>query len=96
MTEKEELLAWAALNRPVLLGRTANEVAYLARLNDFSAPIVYDVFSHWSPVSGLDTRFREAMGVGKELYYLDSRDDPFKEQWHALGLYLLEGREWTL
>ena len=91
--ERDDLIAWATRNRPYLLGKTADEVAYLARMNDFTPLVVYEVLSHWSPKSGLDMRMREAFAIGCEIHHLENLG-LLPIRWRDMVAYQQLGKEW--
>lgn len=91
--EREELIAWATRHRLFLRNKTADEVAYFARMNEFSLSTICEVLSHWSPTTGLDMKTREAFAIGSELHYLENLNC-LRRRWQELGEYLTTGKEW--
>lgn len=95
-TEREELIAWATRNKKDGLGRwrTPDEIATFALMNNFDPMLVHSIFVDWQVGFGLDTRMREACGVGSEIAYLE-RQSPTYDSWKCLGEYLMDGKEWA-
>lgn len=96
MDDRQELLCWLTEHRAILRKYDSCSLFELAKvcLSWIDEKILYEVLSHWHVGSGLDMRFREAMGIGKELRYLEKQARPLGDQWDSLVSYLLHGKEW--
>lgn len=93
MTEEQELRAWLRLNRNhFLLGDYGpDEVAWFARMNDFSPILICKILSHFNDALG-GTNFdnRINMHVTNEtntIEHLSGKVD-LSEQWYALSCKL--------
>lgn len=84
-TDPNELRKWLKHCEKVLEGRSIDEIAELAIMVGFNAPMVYDVLSHWVTDKETHTTYkiREDWFVKRELDYLHE----FKFMWHDLAKY---------
>ena len=96
--ERAEFKAWLKKNRPMLRGRTPDEVAFLARLVGWNAEIVYAELSHFeTAIRGGDIHRTATFHIGNEVAELEKRNGKIDlyEQWSALKDYLIYGTEFN-